>query len=148
MDGKGSMEGVLLKIIPLFNQKGEAMDKGCLNISLSESLFNPGALFSGMISFESIDDNHFKAIAEKNGIRVTGIFEINDKGEMIEYRTEDRPNVTSDGKLRNIPWIAKCSDYKEDSDGIKRPGRLQAIWIFENCEFKYFDGSNMTFKVE
>ena len=143
---KGSMKGVLFKIISLFNQMGPDMDKGCLVTVLSESLLNPATIKKGEIEFKEIDNNHFSASLRKNGIEVTGVFTINDFGEMTEFYSEDRPNVTSDGKTRYIPWKIICNGYKLGDDGIKRPHNLKAIWIFDDGEFVYFDSDNVEYK--
>ena len=47
--GKGGMKGVLAKLITLFNETGEEMDRACLVTYLAESLFLPTSLLQGLV---------------------------------------------------------------------------------------------------
>ena len=132
-DGKGGMKGVLAKLITLFNERGEEMDRACLVTYLAESLFVPTALTSGYISFEQISAREVRGSITYKGQTVSGVFTFNDNYEMTSF-------VTTDRKDDKTPWTALCSDYKVSSDGIKLPTVFKAVWNFSDGDFVYFDG--------
>ncbi|MNO44901.1 hypothetical protein D3C76_351580 [compost metagenome] len=139
IDGKGSMKGVLAKLIPLFDQRGEEMDKASLVTFLSESLVVPNAALQDYITWEEIDDLHAKATITYYGTSASGIFTFNEEGEMTSFTTEDREAVSMDGKREQATWTAILSDYK-DHNGIKQPTTLQAVWNYAEGDLLYFDG--------
>lgn len=141
IDGKGSMKGVLAKVINLFDQRGKTMDSACLVTYLAECLIIPNAALQDFIHWEEIDENHVKATISYYGISVGGIFEFNELGEMISFTTDDRVATSMDGKEEKARWTALCSDYKE-INGIKKPSTLQAVWHYEEGDLLYFDGKN------
>ena len=140
IDGKCGMKGMIAKAITIFHEKGDEMDQAGLATYLAESLFIPSSLLSGYIRFEEIDDFNVKAYINYKDLKASGIFTFNSKYEMVEFRTNDRYMANGDGTLVKLPWIAKCSDYKVNKDGINLPGKLQAVWEYPDRELVYFDG--------
>jgi hypothetical protein len=132
-DGKGGMKGVLAKLITLFNETGEEMDRACLVTYLAESLFVPTALTSGYISFEQISEREVRGSITYKGQTVSGVFTFNDNYEMTSF-------VTTDRKDDKTTWTALCSDYKVSGDGIKLPTAFKAVWNFSDGDLVYFDG--------
>ncbi len=145
LNGKGSMKGVLTKVITLFNQKGESMDKACLVTHLSESLIVANVALQDYIKWESIDDTHAKATSEYYGMTVSGVFTFDENGALLSFRTSDRLATNPDGTSRKADWSAICKDYVE-TNGIKHPSILQAVWHFEEGDDLYFDGHNVLFE--
>lgn len=142
LNGNGSMKGVLAKLITLFHQKGESMDRACLVTHLSESLIIPNVALQDYIKWESIDDTHAKATSTYYGMTVSGVFTFDDNGAMLSFRTRDRLATNPDGSSREADWSAICKDYVE-TNGIKHPSTLQAVWHFEEGDDLYFDGKNV-----
>ncbi|TCZ78475.1 hypothetical protein E0485_07875 [Paenibacillus albiflavus] len=145
LDGDGSMKGVLAKVITLFNQKGEEMNKACLVTFLSESLIMPNAALQHYITWEEVDDTHAKATISYNDISASGIFTFSENGELFSFTTEDRSVVSTDGTFQQVTWSVLFKDYKT-IDGIKQPGHLQVVWNYDHGDLIYFDSSS--FKVE
>ncbi|SDF74939.1 hypothetical protein SAMN04488542_11645 [Fontibacillus panacisegetis] len=139
IDGKGSMKGVIAKLITLFDQRGEDMDRASLVTFLSESLLAPDAALQDYVTWEEIDDLHAKATISCYGTSASGIFTFNEKGEMTSFTTEDREAIAMDGKREQVTWTAIISDY-EDHNGIKQPTTLQAVWNYDEGDLLYFDG--------
>lgn len=139
IDGKGSMKGVIAKLITLFDQRGEDMDRASLVTFLSESLLAPDAALQDYVTWEEIDDLHAKATISCYGTSASGIFTFNEKGEMTSFTTEDREAISMDGKREQVTWTAIISDY-EDHNGIKQPTTLQAVWNYDEGDLLYFDG--------
>jgi hypothetical protein len=142
LDGVGGMKGTLAKNITLFNQTGKDMDGACLATYLSESLFVPNALLQGRIAFEEIDGYHVKATISYNGIQAQGVFTFNESYEMVEFATNDRAVVGTDGSIEYVPWSVVCDGYQKNADGILHPTTFQAIWHYSDGDFIYFDSRN------
>lgn len=140
MNGKGGMKGVLAKLLTLFDQTGPEMDKACLITYLAEALFLPDALLKDFISLKQVDDYTVEATIENKGVKASGAFHFNDSYEMISFTTNDRGQIAPDGSIEYTPWEAQCENYKEYSDGIKRPTVFRAIWKNKGGNFIYFDG--------
>lgn len=145
--GNGSMKGVLAKLFTLFNQTGENMDKACLVTFLSECLFVPNAALQDFVVWEEIDNFHAKATISNYGITASGIFTFNEKGEMISFITDDRENIAFDGTSEKIKWSAVCSEYTE-TNGIKRPTVLKAVWHYDDGDLVYFDGKDVVIEFD
>jgi len=141
--GKGSMKGVLAKMFTLFNQTGETMDKASLVTCLSECLIIPHVALQDYVLWEEIDDLHAKATISSYGITADGIFTFNEKGEMLSFTTDDREATAPDGTSEKVKWSAVCGEYVE-TNGIKRPTVLQAIWHYDAGDLVYFDGKDVT----
>ena len=133
-DGKGGMKGVIGKLITLFNETGEEMDRACLVTFLAESLFVPSVLTQDYVDFEQINEYEVKGSITYKGQTVSGVFRFSGDYEMESFTTTDR-------KDDKTPWTAKCSDYKLSEDGVKLPTRFSAIWNYEDGDFVYFDGA-------
>ncbi|MFD3259591.1 DUF6544 family protein [Paenibacillus lentus] len=143
VDGHGGMKGVLGKIIPLFHQTGEAMNRACLVTFLSESLVMPNAALQDYITWEAVDATHAKATITYKGISASGIFTFSDRGQLLTFTTEDRSVISADGTVQQVAWSALFDDYKTIG-GIKQPTHLQAVWNYEQGDLIYFDGSSFT----
>ena len=140
--GNGSMRGVLAKLFTLFDQSGDAMDKAGLVTFLSECLIMPDAALQDYVAWEEIDDLHAKATISFNGVTASGIFTFKENGEMHSFTTDDREAIATDGSREKVKWSAVCSEYIE-TNGIKRPTILQAIWHYDDGDLVYFDAKDV-----
>ena len=141
MNGKGGMKGVLAKLLTLFDQTGPEMDKACLITYLAEAFFLPEALLKDFITFKQVDEHTVEATITNKGVTASGVFHFNDAYEMTSFTTNDRGQIAPDGSIEYTPWEAQCENYKEYSDGIKRPTVFRAIWKNKDGDFIYFDGN-------
>lgn len=132
-NGKGGMKGVIGKLITLFNETGDEMDRACLVTFLAESLFVPTVLTQDYVSFEQISEYEVKGSITYKGQTVSGVFKFNEQYEMESFTTSDR-------KDDKTPWTALCSDYKVSDSGIKQPTVFKAVWNYDDGDFVYFDG--------
>jgi hypothetical protein len=145
--GAGSMKGVVAKLFTLFDQNGEAMDRASLVTCLSECLLIPNMALQDYIVWEEIDDLHAKAVISYYGITAGGIFTFNENGEMLSFTTGDREAVAADGTSEVVKWSAVCSNYVE-TNGIKKPTVLQAIWHYNDGDLLYFDGKDVVIEFD
>lgn len=148
-NGKGIMTGKLLKLITLFNVKGTELDQSALVTFLAEVLIVSNAALQDYIEWEKIDNNQVRATIEYGGTKAEGIFIFNEKGEWIEFETEDRYMDKGDGVFKKEKWTVEVSNYIE-KDGIKIPQRMKAIWNLSDGDFAYFDGriAELTYNVK
>lgn len=140
--GVGSMKGKIAKLITLFDENGEAMNKSCMVTYLSECLLIPHVALQDFITWEDIDKTHVKATITYYGISVNGIFEFDDKGAMTSFTTEDREYNDSKGSIQKVKWSAVCNNYK-DIDGIKYPTVFSAVWHLKTGDFVYFNSRDI-----
>lgn len=145
--GKGTMKGVLAKLFTLFNQTGETMDKASLVTFLSECLIIPHVAIQDYITWEEIDALHAKATISYYEKTTTGIFTFNENGEMLSFTTNDREATATDGASEKVKWSAVFSGYVE-TNGVKRPTVLQAIWHYDNGDLIYFDGRDIVIEFD
>ncbi|MDP4144055.1 MAG: hypothetical protein Q8936_06155 [Bacillota bacterium] len=141
-NGIGSMKGQIAKLITLFNEKSEAMNKACLVTYLSECLIMPNCALQDFINWEKIDETHVKATITYYGISASGIFKFDNQGRMLSFTTEDREYNDGNGDIKKVKWSAICDDYR-DINGILYPSTLKAIWHLEAGDLVYFDGKDM-----
>ncbi|MDX9871066.1 MAG: hypothetical protein RBT41_01450 [Clostridia bacterium] len=136
--GKGSMQGKLAKIIPLFNQRGESMDRACLVTWLAECLMAPNAALQDFIEWEPIGDTSVKAKITWEGISAGGIFTFAPSGEALSFRTGDRVAVGMDGKETQADWSAVYSEYHAVK-GLLQPKIIQSVWHYQTGDCIYFN---------
>jgi len=137
-DGKGSMRGVLGKVIPLFNQQGLNMDRACLVTWLAECLLVPTAALQEFIRWEEIDETHVQATVSWGELSVGGLFSFSDSGELLSFRTSDRTAVDMDGKETHADWSALFSEYRV-MNGLMQPTVLESVWHYNTGDITYFN---------
>ena len=142
LNGRGSMKGVIAKSYTMFHQTGDDMNKASLVTYLAECFILPTVVLQDYITWESIDENHVKATISYYDISASGIFTFKDNGEMVSFTTNDRIATETDGRTKEVRWTAICSDYKE-SNGIKKPTNLKAIWHYTDGDQIYFHGDQI-----
>jgi len=146
-DGVGSMKGTIAKLITLFDQRGEDMDRSCLVTVLAESLVVPNAALQDYIKWEEIDDTHAKATISWNGISASGIFTFDEQGRVLYFKTGDRVATGMDGSKREVEWSAVYSNYK-NVNGLNQPTVLQSIWHYPEGDSVYFNENRAEVSIE
>lgn len=137
-NGKGGMRGTFAKIIPLFNQRGETMDRACLVTWLAECLLVPDAALQGFVNWEPVDDTRAKATVTWEGVSVSGVFTFAETGELLDFRTSDRTAVGMDGKGTKADWSALFRHY-HSVNGLLQPEVIQSVWHYEKGDCVYFN---------
>lgn len=144
VDGKGSMKGVIAKLFTVFNVGGREMDIASLVTVLAEGIVCPAFLMDDDISWKEIDGTHLEATLIQYGYEVSGIFEFDGEGAIINFYTKDR-YMEEKGVMIRRDWKATCGNY-EEIEGIKRPTKFKGSWIYEDRELIYFDCSDVHVK--
>ncbi|MEA5059011.1 MAG: DUF6544 family protein [Candidatus Pelethousia sp.] len=137
-NGVGSMKGTLAKIIPLFDQRGEDMNRACLVTWLAECLMVPHAALQDFVKWEPIDDTHAKASILWKGISASGVFAFSKAGELLAFRTADRVAVDMEGKERKAEWSAYFRAY-HPINGVLQPKIIQSVWHYPEGDCVYFN---------
>ncbi len=138
-NGKGNMMINLMKRITVGDTLGPEMDASALVTILAEVLILPNYALQPYIQWKSIDANSAEASLTDNNIKVTGMFHFNDRGEMVQFDTNDRYFSERDGTFRKIKWTCKIGNYI-DKNGIKFATEIVAYWHFDSENFEYFKG--------
>ena len=146
-NGVGSMKGTIAKMLTIFNQRGESMDKACLVTILSESLIIPNVALQDYIQWEELDETHAKATITYYGISASGIFTFDRNGAMVSFDTKDRPATDMKGFTREAEWSAVIRDY-QTVNGIKQPRVMQAIWHYPEGDSIYFNDNKSDVIIE
>jgi len=88
----------LLRLITVVDAKGPEMD-----VSETVTLFNdlcllaPGALVSPTITWDEVNHTHVRATFTNAGRRVSALIRFNAAGDLIDFRSEDRLQIDTDG---------------------------------------------------
>lgn len=100
------------------------------------SLFAPSALIDKRISWKQLDSLSAKVIFQNGKYKVSANLYFNDKGELVQFVSDDRSALQDDGSLRKARWTTPIRDYKE-YNGIKVPTYGEAIWNYPEGDFTY-----------
>ncbi|MDR1642784.1 MAG: hypothetical protein LBT59_24090 [Clostridiales bacterium] len=140
VDMSAGMRGVLGKVATVVDQTGELMDKAQLVTLLGESPICPSIWLADYVTLEHIDQNHARATLTYQGITASGIFAVNQPGEITTFTTEDRAMSLSSGGMAYTPWTGAFSDYRENDRGVLFPWHLKAMWNLPEGDYVYLDG--------
>ncbi|MCL2387255.1 MAG: hypothetical protein FWC89_06855 [Defluviitaleaceae bacterium] len=143
-DGVGFMKGVIGKVFSLFNQKGDAMNKGQLFSYLGEAFLCPSIILSEYIKWEHIDATHAKATITCDGVSGSGVFTFSPNGFVQSFSTDERARISMDGKIDYPRWSGVYEDY-ESINGIFLPKHIKAIWHLDDGDLVYFESSNISY---
>lgn len=145
IEGKGGMKGVIAKNFTLFDQRGKEMDKAALVTWLSEIIFMPSELLSGQIEMKELDKNSVFVSIKYDNITAEGIYKFKDNGELLEFTTNDRAMIYTDGRVEYKKWSAIFEEYTKKGE-LLLPDRLKAMWHLDDSDLVYFNGSSLEYK--
>lgn len=136
-DEKATM---LIKAAGLFTvaeAKGDIMDRSETVTVLNDMcLLAPATLIDKRIQWETIDPLKVRATFDNNGIKISAELFFNEKGELINFVSNDRYMTTSGNSYVNIPWSTPVRDYKE-YNGIKLASYGEAHWSLPEGDYCY-----------
>ncbi|SFC22588.1 hypothetical protein SAMN04488102_10444 [Alkalibacterium subtropicum] len=135
-NGQGSMLIKPLSIFTLADSQGEEIDQGTLLRYLAETMWFPSALLNDYIEWEAIDDNNARAVMTYDGVSASGIFTINDLGEVVRFEAERYGDF--DGEFRMETWSIPVSAYKS-FEGLKVPTKGEITWKLDEGDYNWFN---------
>lgn len=135
---KGSMTGVLAKLIPLFQVTGTEMDQAAFVTWLSEAaIFLPEVALSEQIIWSDETENTVTATMTIEECTVSVTFTFNDEGLVTKAWTKERFLTEKDHTFSSTPWYIGFEDYKQ-MDGRYLPCSVKSVWDFPEGEYVYF----------
>jgi hypothetical protein len=99
-------------------------------------VFVPGILYDKRLVWKEIDSLSCAVTIENGKYKVSAILYFNEKGELINFVSDDRSALQDDGKLKKARWSTPLSNYKE-IDGRRIPTYGKTIWHYPEGDFTY-----------
>ena len=131
---------MIIKLAGLFkvvDAKGQEMNQGETVTIFNDMCFvAPATLIDKRIQWEDIDSLTVKAIFLNGNISVSATLFFNEKGELVNFLSNDRFE-TADGKIyKNYPWETPAKNYKEFC-GIRIATFAETIFKRPDLDFCY-----------
>lgn len=99
-------------------------------------VFAPACLTDKRLVWREVDNLSVDVIFTNGNIEVTARLFFNDKGELINFVSDDRSVLQNNGKLIKNRWSTPISNYKE-FDGRRIPTIGKTIWHYPEGDFVY-----------
>lgn len=129
-----------VRVMNLFNVvdvKGEDLTTAETVTLLNDMcIFVPGNLYDKRISWKEIDSLTCGVTIKNGKYKVSATLYFNEKGELINFVSDDRSALQDNGTLRKARWSTPVSDYKE-IDGRRIPTYGETIWNYPDGDFTY-----------
>ena len=129
-NGEAFMDIRLLSLIKVQYEKGREM-----GISETVTFFNdmcclaPGALTDKRIKWLETDKLKVKAEFTNNHITVSAWLYFNEKGELVNFVSDNRYAYDAELGMLQLPWSTPLSDYRM-IDGYRLAGRAETIYNY------------------
>jgi hypothetical protein len=141
-NGHGNMKGKLMRLITIFDEKGEAFDIGELTTYLNDAfLMFPWALIhlKDRLTWKEINEKVVEVSLTDQGMTVGAELHFDDQHLLENYITNDRflnrdPNDPQ--KYIRTKWSTPIGAYKE-FNGQLIPTYGEAVWHYDDIEFCY-----------
>ena len=136
-NGKAFMDIRLLSIFKVEYQEGDKMD-----ISETVTFFNdmccmaPASLIDKRIEWLAVEGNKVKASFTSNEITISAWLYFNEKGELVNFVSEDRYAIGENGTIAQHKWSTPLRDYK-DIHGYKLASYAETIYTYPEGDFTY-----------
>lgn len=136
-DGKAVMLGKVAGLVTVIDGKGPEMDEGeTVTVFNDMCMMAPASLIDKRIEWETVDPLTVKASFNNNGIKISAVLYFNDKGELINFVSEDRYYSPTGKTYEKVKWSTPIKDYK-DFNGIRISSGGEAVWSFPEEDFSY-----------
>lgn len=124
---RATMEGRLLKLVPLFRIEGPEMTRSETVTLLNDLLFlTPAAVVRAGIRWEPLDDHRVRATWTHAAHTVSGVAVFDEAGDLANFVSEDRYQMDRDPPRRSR-WSTPLRAYRS-FDGVRLPGAGEALW--------------------
>lgn len=132
-----TMKIKLASLIPVVNAYGPIMTKGeTVTLFNDMCVLAPATLIDKNIRWETIDLLTVKATFTNQEYTISAVLYFNEKGELINFVSDDRYQALSGNKFENFRWSTPVKDYKE-INGQKLASYGEAVWHMPKGEFVY-----------
>lgn len=137
-DGNGRMLMKPLGLLTVVDAKGHEMDNSSAEAMLLLNMCTaaPATLIDNRIKWSYISPTSVKATFNDKGSVVSGILDFSEKGELVNFSTEDKYYSPTGDSYKKIRWSTPVKNYKEIK-GLKLPTYGEAIWHFPEGDSCY-----------
>ena len=136
-DEKATMVIRLAGLFKVVDAKGEEMNQGeTVTVFNDMCCMTPATLIDKNIQWEIKDSVTVKARYTNGNITISATLVFNEKGELINFISNDRFE-TNDGKIyKNYPWSTPIKEYR-DFNGIRTASSASTIYHRPDSDFCY-----------
>ena len=131
---------MLIKIFGLFtvvNAKGKEMNRGETVTLFNDMCFMaPASLIDRNIEWEEIDNITVDAKFTNDNITISARLFFTEKGELVNFSSNDRFETTDGKTYKNFPWITPVTGYT-NINGYCLPSGAKLIYRHPDGEFCY-----------
>jgi hypothetical protein len=136
-NGKATMDIRAASLVKVQFAEGREMDVAETVTHFNDMcILAPGSLTNNRIIWKEIKDNEVGATFTNKGITINATLQFNDKGELINFISDDRYFSAATKQMQKVRWMTPVSGYKE-TDGIRFPTFGEAIWVLPEGNFTY-----------
>ncbi len=129
INGRGEMHIKMNNLITLARAHGPKIDEASLQRYMGEIVWFPSAALSEQIQWEAIDSTSARAIMQVNGIKVSGIFKFNPKGDVVSFSTMRFKDSGPEAERRM--WI-NTVEKTGVMNGVKVPIKTSTTWKLDD----------------
>jgi len=136
-NGIAFMDIRLLSLFKVQYRTGKEM-----NIAETVTFFNdmccmaPSTLIDKRIKWTEVKGNTVKATFTNNNIVISALLYFNDKGELINFVSNDRFAVSDKSTMIQVPWSTPLKEY-ETTNGYKLATYAEMIYSYPKGDFCY-----------
>ncbi|WP_243122199.1 DUF6544 family protein [Clostridium thermarum] len=135
--GKASMLAKLGGLLTVVDGKGPEMNEGeTVTVFNDMCVLAPGSLIDERIEWETVDSSTVKATFTNEGIKIHAVLYFNDKGELINFVSEDRYYSPSGKTYKKYKWSTPLCEYK-NFNGTRISSGGEAVWTLPEGDYSY-----------
>lgn len=132
--GRASMQIKVLSLFPVVEQTGKKMNQAeTVTFFNDMCVFAPATLIDASIQWDTIDDTSVKATFTKEGISISANLYFNSHGQLINFVSFDRYEIT---EMKRLKFSTPLSRYK-DYNGFNLCSYGEAVWHYPDRDFTY-----------
>lgn len=130
----------IVRVASLFNAVdlagGELTSAETVTLLNDICLFAPAMLIDRRFTWEVINPLSSRVTFTNGRYKVSAMLYFNDKGELVNFVSDDRSALQNDGTLRRARWSTPVRDYRE-FEGRRVLTYGEAIWNYPEGDFTY-----------
>ncbi len=136
-DALATMKVKVAGLITVADAKGSKMNKAeTVTVFNDMCLLAPATLIDQRIQWEQIDPLQVKVIFNNNGVKISAELYFNEKGELINFISNDRYMTSSGESYQQAQWSTPVKDY-QDFGGIRLASYGEAHWSLPEGDYCY-----------
>jgi hypothetical protein len=126
-------------LVTVVDASGEAMDE-----SETVTMFNdlcvmaPAALVDRAVAWEAVDAATARARYTAAGRTIRAELSFNDAGELTDFRSDDRFQIASDGRARQVRWSTPLGGYRAFG-GVRLASTGEGRWHEPEGQYSYIE---------